>query len=386
VNTLALIPARGGSKGIPRKNLQELGGIPLLAHTILQAIRCPQIDRVVCSTDDEEIATIARRYGADISVRPAHLATDTASTDAVIMDYIERELPRPYSDSIIVLLQATSPFRTPEDIRAAVAEFERQQVDSLLTVTATHRFRWTWEADGAGARSEDYDPRARPRRQDLPTRFQENGSIYIARAAAFKTERTRLPGSIGLYVMPEPSALEIDSPWDLDAARALWPGFTASCAQPDLAGAKHLVLDCDGVLTDNRVHVDSGGRESVSFHRGDGHGLSALLRAGVPVTVVSRERSSALEHRCRKLGLNCVTGSLSKDEAMMALSAQGLALEDTVYVGNDLPDLAAMRLVGHPIAVSDAHPRVLAAARHITTRAGGHGAVREVCEWMRPLT
>ncbi len=376
----AFIPVRGGSKGIPRKNLQPLGGLPLFVHTVLQAKQARSVARVICSTEDDEIAAVARRYGAEVSLRPDDLASDVASTDAVVLDHLERD-PGLADDDLIVLLQATSPFRRAADIDAAVSEFRRAGADSLLTVAPSHRFRWT--RDGAHARSEDYVPEHRPRRQDLPDRYIENGSIYVTRAIDFRTRGSRLPGLVGMHVMDEASALEIDSFWDLEAARALWPRYAAATGHADLAGLAHLFLDCDGVLTDNGVLVDGNGMESVGFHRGDGHGLAAVRAAGIGVTVISRERSKALERRCEKLGIRCGIGILAKDEAIRAVAAElAFPLDKAAFVGNDTPDIPALLAVGHPIAVADAHPSVIAHARYVTTLPGGRGAVREVCDWI----
>jgi N-acylneuraminate cytidylyltransferase len=144
-----------------------------------------------------------------------------------------------------------------------------------------------------------------------------------------------------------------------------------------------LVLDFDGVMTDNRVLVHEDGTESVWCHRGDGWGIAQLLAAGVPVLVLSTETNGVVGARCRKLGIECVQGQADKGAALAALLAQrGIAPEAVAYVGNDVNDLDCLRLAGVPIVVADATPAVRAVARLVTAAAGGHGAVREVADWI----
>ncbi len=150
-----------------------------------------------------------------------------------------------------------------------------------------------------------------------------------------------------------------------------------------LAGIKLLVLDFDGVMTDNRVLVSEDGREAVFCHRGDGMGLARLRADGVEAVVLSTEKNKVVAARCRKLGLECVHGSDDKLAELKAFaSRRALDRRDIAYVGNDLNDLACLQWVGLPVAVADAMPDVLQAALRVTDRRGGHGAVREVCDWI----
>ena len=147
------------------------------------------------------------------------------------------------------------------------------------------------------------------------------------------------------------------------------------------ARVRLLVLDFDGVLTDNTVTVDGQGIESVTCWRGDGIGTAALEAEGVPVLVLSKERDPVVRVRCDKLGLECHQGVDDKAPALAALLAErGLDAADVAYVGNDVNDLGPLGMVGLPIVVADAHPSVLGAAAYVTTAPGGRGAVREVCD------
>ena len=160
------------------------------------------------------------------------------------------------------------------------------------------------------------------------------------------------------------------------------------------AAVRLLVLDFDGVLTDNTVTVRSDGAESVTCWRGDGIGLSALREAGIRVHVLSTETDPVVGVRCSKLGVPHEQGLADKAVALLRLGEDlDVELDDVAYVGNDVNDLGCLRLVGLPIVVRDAHPDVLGAAAHVTTLPGGRGAVREVCDLIlaarhlaRPLT
>lgn len=212
-NIVAIIPARGGSKGIPGKNTKELAGKPLIAYTLEATLSSKLRDRVVVSTDDKEIAGIAERYGAKVIMRPAELATDTAPTEPVLEHAVKwLEEYEIYKPDIIVLLQPTSPLRNREHIDEALSMFLGNDYDSLLSVCPTHAFLWSVGENGAC--SINYDFKNRQRRQDIVPEYRENGAIYITKYEVLMREHNRLGGKIGLYVMSEEDSLEIDTEFD----------------------------------------------------------------------------------------------------------------------------------------------------------------------------
>ena len=217
--TIAIIPARGGSKGVPQKNIRLLLDKPLIAHTILDAKASRATDKVYVSTDSSEIAAIAQDYGANVIQRPAELANDTASSESVLIHALsEIEKSRIYPD-LIVFLQCTSPIRTGTDIDNAIAKLKVENADSLLSVSPSHRFLWE-EVDGV-AKSINYDYRDRPRRQDMQPQYVENGSIYLFKPWILKEFGNRLGGKISFSIMSEASSWEIDSLLDLEIAESL---------------------------------------------------------------------------------------------------------------------------------------------------------------------
>lgn len=211
---LAVIPARGGSKGIPRKNLLPLVGRPLVEHSVAAALRARHVTRTVVSTDDGEIAAVAAAAGAEVIIRPAELATDAAPTEPTLEHAVQVVERDGAAVDLVVLLQPTSPRRPPWLIDACIAQLEAEGGDSLLTVCRTHAFFWRRRGPSVEA---SYDFRRRPRRQEVPEEdvwFRENGSVYVTRRDVLMREHNRLGGRIALYEMPEEDSWEIDSPLD----------------------------------------------------------------------------------------------------------------------------------------------------------------------------
>lgn len=214
---LCVIPARGGSKGVPRKNLLEVGGKPLIVWTIEQALAVPDLD-VLVSTDDAEIAEVARTAGARVPwLRPAALAQDTTPTEPVVrhaIDQVTAENGRPVA---VMLLQATSPVRHDGTLARAVREFNDTGVDSLVGVVPQAPFIWQATEPPTAA----YDVNARPRRQDLTSetlRYRETGSLYVTRTEIYEQFGNRIGGSIGLFVMDEDEGVDIDTQLDVALA------------------------------------------------------------------------------------------------------------------------------------------------------------------------
>jgi CMP-N,N'-diacetyllegionaminic acid synthase len=216
--TVAIIPARGGSKGVPRKNVRSLVDKPLIAHSILDAKEAKLVDRIYVSTDDSEIATVSQTYGAEIILRPDELAGDKASSESALIHAIT-EIETSISPELIVFLQCTSPIRTGLDIDSAIQKLRAENADSLVSVSPSHRFLWE-EVNGV-AKSINYDYRSRPRRQDMPPQYVENGSIYVFKPWILKEKCNRLGGKIALYVMSEAASWEIDSMLDFEIAESL---------------------------------------------------------------------------------------------------------------------------------------------------------------------
>ncbi len=220
MSTLAVIPVRGGSKGIPRKNLQDVGGKPLVVWTIEQALAAVHDVRVVVSTEDAEIADVARAAGAEVIDRPAELAQDTTATEPVILHAMDTLAAQGYEPQQVMLLQATSPVRRPGTIDRAIEQMTSTGVDSLVGVVPQTPFLWWTARDGHGPTA-DFDVDNRPRRQELTEaqmRYRETGSLYVTRTWVYRERGNRIGGTIGLFIMDEVEGVDIDGPLDLALA------------------------------------------------------------------------------------------------------------------------------------------------------------------------
>lgn len=380
---VALIPARGGSKGIPGKNLRTFAGRPLVAWTVAAAREAPSVTRVVVSTDDEEIAAAARQAGAGVVERPAELAGDEASSESALLHALDHLRDgQGYEPDLVAFLQATSPLRPPGLVEAAIGTFDRAGADSLFSAGPLEGFVWR-ETDGE-LRPLTYDPAARPRRQEIGRDLVENGSLYLFRPEVLRRCGHRLGGTIAVHVMDPLDSFQVDEPGDLERLERLAEirrPTTPDLTPEELAGIELLVLDFDGVMTDNRVTVHQNGSEAVTCHRGDGFGIGLLLAAGVRVQVLSKERNPVVATRCDKLRIPHVHGLDDKLGRLRELARElSLNPRQIAYVGNDVNDVEVMGWVGLPVAVADAEPPARAAARWVTRHPGGRGAVREVCD------
>ncbi len=383
MKTIAIIPARGGSKGIPRKNVRRLGGKPLIVHTLLHAKQTPGLDRIVVTTDDPEITALSNQVGVEVIQRPGRISGDTATTESAlhhVLDHLQDV--EHYEPDLVVLLQATSPLREPQDIQNAIDTLQREQADSLFSACRVHGFIWRSTADTLSALT--YDPTQRCRRQEIAeTIWEENGSIYIFKPYVLRTYNNRLGGKIAVYPMDRLDSFQVDEPDDLQLIETILVGKEAGRRRgdTDLKDIRLLVSDFDGVMTDNRVLVDQSGREAVYCHREDGLGIARLRDVGVQIVVLSSERNPVVRARCQKLNIECIQGSDDKLSTLKEMVRQRSLLPTQVaYVGNDLNDLECMQWAGISIAVADAVPAVKQVSDLVTLRGGGKGAVREVCD------
>jgi YrbI family 3-deoxy-D-manno-octulosonate 8-phosphate phosphatase len=380
MSVLAVIPARGGSKGVPGKNLRELAGKPLVVHSIEDALGARGVERVVVSTDDAEIATVSRGAGAEVIERPAAISGDQATTESALLHALEVLGRGGYAPELVVLLQATSPLRDPEDVEAALDVMVRERADSLLSVCPSHDFHWT--VSSQGGRAQNYDPLRRPRRQDMEPQLRENGSIYVSRARGLVETGSRLFGRVAVLPMNAVKGVQIDTPEDWAIVEALWELHRRQDALDVLREVKLLVFDFDGVWTNNQVLVLEDGREGVLCNRSDGLGLSLLRDSGMKMAVLTAELNPAPLRRCEKLKIPCVQVEKHKLPALERMIAEhGVEPRQVAFVGNDINDVPCMRHAGVGIAVADALPACRRAARLVTTRPGGLGAVREVVDW-----
>jgi CMP-N-acetylneuraminic acid synthetase len=218
---LALVPARGASKGIPGKNIKQMAGKPLIAWTLLAAKASKYPLRVVCSTDDEEIAKIARAWGAETPfLRPDHLATDDAPTPGVVLHALEALAE---SFTHVVLLQPTSPMRTSSDIDGAIEVALSRSANAVVSVAPaqTHPYL-TYTMDSSGELSTFCRPEGVSlRRQDLPSAFELNGAVYVSRVSSLRETESFIPDGCLAFPMPAERSVDIDNSDDWERAERM---------------------------------------------------------------------------------------------------------------------------------------------------------------------
>lgn len=379
---VAVIPARGGSKGVPRKNVRPLGGTPLVARTVQAALAARLVDAVYVSTDDAEVAAVARAAGAEVIDRPAEISGDAASSESALLHALDMIEAEGDPVDVLVFLQCTSPFTAPEEIDACAAAIGRDGAACSFAASPNHGFLWGVGPDGFAAGVNHDHTQPRKRRQDLPPQYLETGAVYAMNAVAFRAAGVRFCGPAALVSVEAPP-VEIDHESDFALAEAIIALRSGATPAPGLpAGFKALVMDFDGVFTDDRVLVDENGREAVFASRSDGMGLGRLRKlTDIRLLILSKEPNPVVTARGRKLAIEVRQGIDDKlPELDRWLAEHGISRAQTIYIGNDVNDLDCMKAVGFAVAPADARPEAKAVARLVTQAEGGRGALRELCE------
>ena len=395
---LALIPARGGSKGIPRKNIRSFAGYPLIAWSIAAAKQSELVTRVIVSTDDEEIAAVAREWGAETPfMRPAEFAQDK-TTDLPVFEHALKWLEdvEGYRPDIVIQLRPTSPVRPHKMVDDAIRILlEHPDADCVRGVVPAGQNPFKmWRFHGEGKPLNPLltvdgiaEPYNAPR-QILPPVYWQTGHIDAIRTATI-AQKVSLTGDVIYPLVIDPKyTVDIDTLPDWAKYEALVysglemvsPGASRRL-MPETV--KMIICDFDGVVTDNLVITDQDGRELVTASRSDSMHIKKLREMGVEVMILSSEPNPVVLARAKKMGVEAIhnVGMQDKGRVMREVLVQkNVEAQNVVYVGNDLNDLPCFEIAGWSVAVADAYPEVIRAADHVLTKTGGHGAIRELCE------
>jgi YrbI family 3-deoxy-D-manno-octulosonate 8-phosphate phosphatase len=379
---IAIIPARGGSRGIPKKNIIPIAGKPLISYVIEAARSSKYISKIVVTTDDHEIAVVAKNCNAEVIMRPADISKDDSPSELALIHAMEQiEKTEKVKPGILVFLQCTCPLTSEEDIDNTISRLLDCNADTAFTVTPSHYFLWTENSNGEAV-AVNHDKRFRKRRQDCEPQYIETGSAYVMRWEGFLENKNRFFGKTVLSIIPQERVLDIDEPADISRAESairLQKKSKAHNCIPEKIDA--VIFDFDGVFTDNHVIVHDDGRESVLCNRSDGLGLSALKDAGIPLLVLSKEKNPVVEMRCRKIGIPCIQGIDNKKGFLKTwLKKNAFNPQNIVYLGNDINDIECLDYVGCGVVVADAYDEAQKAAKFVLQHNGGHGAIRELCD------
>lgn len=367
-STVALIDTiSGGGRWL----LANLGGSPLVAHVIRAACAAGSIDRVAVLTQDADVAAVASSQCADvIAAQRSGLGAAHPSLEGAVaaLRLADREA------GVAVVVAGNAPFLEAADIDGTVAALCRENADAACALTPCRHAVWRSNGDGTAAVDRLSTAPGAP-----AAAYKDSGAIHAVRVATWKGFGA---GKTAVHVMPGERCRRVDGEEDLLIATMLMARQSRTRIASHLpARPAALIMDFDGVFTDNRVFVDQDGRETVACSRGDGLGLERLRKLGLPMLVLSKEKNPVVAARCAKLALECLQGIDDKRPALEAWCRhRTIPLADAVYVGNDINDLPCFQVVGCAVAVADSHPDALSAAHCVLSHPGGRGALRELAD------
>lgn len=374
---VAFIPVRGGSKSIPLKNIKMMNGKPLVYWTVKAAAECAGIDKVYVATDSDKIREAVESFAMEKVVvidRSAESASDTASTEFAMLEFAEK-----YEFDSIVLVQATSPLLTADDLARGCQLFEQPGTDSVLSVVRQKRFHWAENEEGF-AYPTNYDVFHRPRRQEFDGYLVENGAFYITSKKLLVESKNRISGNIKACEMCEESFIEIDEPVDWIILESLMKKRMKE--KQNKKTIKLVATDCDGVLTDGGMYYSETGDELKKFNTLDGMGFELLRKAGIQTAILTGESTELVKKRAVKLKVDDLfMGQKDKLGALKQLCEKyGISLEETAYIGDDIFDIPAIEACGFGGAPQNALDEVKQRAVYVTKKSGGQGCFREFVE------
>lgn len=381
MKTIAFIPVRGGSKSIPLKNIKLFCGKPLVCWNIEALENCYAVDEVIVATDSpkiEEVVTARRYKKTKIYHRSAENACDTASTESVMLEYIN--YAHLADDDIFMLVQATSPLTESIHFSEALAMYAKDEYDSIITCVRNYRF--FWNADGS---SMNYDYKNRPRRQNFNGMLMENGAFYINTVKNVANYGNRLSGKIGIYEMPDYTATEIDEPDDWIVLENLMRKHVLNKNKTEKNQIKLFLCDVDGTLTDGGMYYSEKGDELKKFNTRDGMGFQLLREAGIKTAIITSEVTSLVKRRAQKLKVDYLEqGKYAGGKLTIAQSLcdkLGISLDEVAYIGDDINCYDLLSSVGVKACPLDACEKVKAIfGIEVLKRQGGQGCVREFIE------
>lgn len=379
MKTIAFIPVRGGSKSIPLKNIKLFCGKPLVCWNIEALEQCTLVDEIIIATDSDQIekTVLAQQYKkTKIYRRSAENACDTASTESVMLEYIQ--YAHLNDSDIFMLVQATSPLTETKHFTEALSTYRQEKFDSMLTCVRNYRF--FWNADGT---SKNYDYMHRPRRQNFKGELMENGAFYINIVSNILGSGNRLSGKIGIYEMPEYTATEIDEPDDWIILENLMRKHILSRKRQKKI--KLFLSDVDGTLTDGGMYYSEDGNELKKFNTRDGMGFQLLREIGIKTGIITSENTKIVTNRAKKLNVDfLIQGKHNGGKLAVAqeiCNQIGITLNEVAYIGDDINCRELLEATGIAACPSDACTTIKnIPSIKVMKSKGGEGCVREFIE------
>lgn len=383
MSIIAFIPVRGGSKSIPLKNIKDFCGKPLVYWNVLALQNTSKVNCIVVATDSDEIEECVNAFNfSKVTVyrRSAENANDTASTESVMLEYLELNKDNLNENDIFILAQATSPLTQSSDFEKALKLYFENSYDSLLTCVRQKRFFWNPEGT-----PKNYDYKNRPRRQDFDGELMENGAFYISTVGGILESKNRLSGKIGIYEMPEYTTIEIDEPEDWMVAEKLMKRYVLPKTEQNKSEIKLFLTDVDGVLTDAGMYYSEKGDELKKFNTHDGMAFQLLRERGIKTGIITSENTEIVKRRAEKLKVDYLSQGDKRGKLAVAkeiCEQEGITLNEVAYIGDDINCLELLLKVGFAACPNNALLKVKKSIPNINilSKKGGEGVVREFVE------
>jgi YrbI family 3-deoxy-D-manno-octulosonate 8-phosphate phosphatase len=374
---IAFVPARGGSKSIPGKNIKPINGQPLIYWVIQELIVCEEVNEIWVSTDSDEIAACINILKSDkiqVFERSTLNATDLSTTEDAMLEFIDA---KGLTEEIFILVQATNPFLKSKDIYEGLSLLN--EYDSVLSVVDSKRFFWSKE----NHEPLNYNYMKRPRRQDFQGLFLENGAFYINSVKNILTYNNRLSGKIGFIEMEEFTGFEIDEPSDWLICDSLLKNNDYTPLFHQKRKIKLLASDVDGVLTDAGMYYSEIGDEQKKFNTRDGKAFQLAREAGLKTAIVTSEKTKIVTNRAKKLKIDYLYQGMAHGDKLDALKGicqkEKISLSDVAYIGDDINCMEALLAVGHAFCPNNAVQEVKnLPGITILSKDGGQGVIREL--------
>ncbi|XP_026855923.2 N-acylneuraminate cytidylyltransferase B [Electrophorus electricus] len=378
----ALILARGGSKGIPLKNIKILAGVPLIGWVVRAALNSELLDSVWVSTDHDEIERVANLWGAQVIRRSPEVSRDSSSSLETIQEFLRL---RPEVD-IVCHIQATSPCLHPYHINEALKMITDKGYDYVFSVVRRHQFRWSEVNKGKNGKNTiplNINLAKRPRRQDWAGELFENGSFYFYKREILENGLQQC-GRIAYYEMlPEHSVdIDVDIDWPVAEERVLRFGYFG---QNKPAHFRLLLCSVSGCLTDGQMYTSASGEELVSTNTRDLTAIGMLQREKTEVILMSSSDDPVSRTLAEKLSqqAGCTLRYMvehKQAEVECLLKDRGLQWEDVAYFGTDTQDLDCLLKAGLSGVPPDAPVAAMIAAKYTCHSPSGRGALREFAQ------
>lgn len=373
---IGFVPVRIGSKSIPKKNIKDWNGKPLLYWVCNALNSSNKIDEFYLASDSQEIDEIFLSFNFKKGLlykRDRENALDESSSESVLLEFLNKN--KFELDDVICFCQATSPYLTSIDIDEAIKGLNNYS--SIISVTKFERFIWS-----SNNKPINYDPFDRPRRQEINNFYLENGAIYISPIKSIKHSNCRISGDIGFHIMDDIDSIELDNPVDWEISEKIHKNILVN----DKNKIKLFVSDVDGTLTDSGMYYSDEGEYMKKFNTRDGMGFQILRENGILTSIITSETSDIVKSRAEKLMIDYFFMGFRNEGKLNQInklcSKLNIKLNEVAYIGDDINCFELLNKVGFPACPADACSKVKSIEGiMILKNKGGEGAFREFVDY-----